>query len=105
MHVLPRKKRVESQVLTRLCLVRPFSLDRKYIFAGLIPFLYKKLCQLEQFWNYHSKPARGIYCAKYYGQGGWEKNGAGEKNEALRDKMKKKEKEEKEKGESGFFFC
>ena len=52
---------------------------------------------------------RGIYCAKYYGQGGG--NGAGEKkmkNEAVRNKIKKKkkrgkEKEEKETGESDFF--
>ena len=42
---------------------------------------------------------RGIYCAKYYGQGGWGKNGAGEKmkNEAVRNKMKKKEKGERKK--------
>ena len=48
---------------------------------------------------------RGIYCAKYYGQGGWEKMVLGKKmkNEAVRNKMKKKEKEEKEKGESDFF--
>ena len=61
---------------------------------------------------------RGIYCAKYYGQGGGEWcRGKKMKNEAVGNKMKKKEKkeakkgkgksgkekEEKEKGESDFF--
>ena len=42
--------------------------------------------------------SRGIYCAKYYGQGGG--NGAGEKmkNEAVGNKMKKKEKGKRKKG-------
>ena len=41
---------------------------------------------------------RGIYCAKYYGQGGGG-NGAGEKNEneAVGNKMKKKEKGKRKK--------
>ena len=43
---------------------------------------------------------RGIYYAKYYGQGGgkWCR-GKKMKNEAVRNKMKKKEKGKKEKGE------
>ena len=51
---------------------------------------------------------RGIYYAKYYGQGGEMVPGKKMKNEAVRNKMKKKEKgkkekEEKEKGERYFF--
>ena len=51
---------------------------------------------------------RGIYCAKYYGQGGGMVPGKKMKNEAVRNKMKKKgkwgkEKEEEEKRESDFF--
>ena len=60
---------------------------------------------------------RGIYYAKYYGQGGGEWcRGKKMKNEAVRNKMKKKEKGKKEKGERGkekeekekgerYFFC
>ena len=48
---------------------------------------------------------RGIYCAKYYGQGGWEKMVLGKKmkNEAVRIKMKKKEKGERKRGR--VIFC
>ena len=52
-------------------------------------------------------PDRGMYFAKYYGWGDWEKNGAGKKkkNESVRNKMKKKGKGKrtKEKGVVIFF--
>ena len=42
---------------------------------------------------------RGIYCAKYYGQGGGEMvPGKKMKNEAVGNKMKKKEKGKRKKG-------
>ena len=49
---------------------------------------------------FHIKVGRGIYCAKYYGQGGEKKwcRGKKMKNEAVGNKMKKKEKGKRKKG-------